>query len=487
MLVGAMVTLDGSGSGANGDTLTYNWDLAAPSGSTASLSSRTTPKPTFVVDLAGIYSATLVVNDGKVNSAPASVTITASVANAAPVANAGLAQNVLAGTLVTLNGSASSDANGDQLSYNWSLTSKPAGSSAVLGLASSARPTFAADLGGTYVASLTVNDGKVNSTAATVTVTAAVANVVPVANAGAAQNVVAGTWVTLDGSASSDANGDQLTYSWSLTSKPAGSSAVLGLPSSARPTFTADLGGTYVASLTVNDGKVNSAAMTVVVTALAQGISLTATNVPVSASKLIAVVDGGAGGAVRLTFPNTGNGTVSGVIGVPAGTGYRVRVIALGGSGTFPSVLAGGRQAGVTVTSGAATSVNVALTQPTFTLDPSTSSQVATGGPYSVVMDVNDPAEFLDGRTSGRFWWSTQTFTNNLAAAQSSGNLQKLGAGHYRFSINMTAPGSPGTIYYQFGESSSGAFDDPAGQQAPFLILPDLNANGPLLAIAVGP
>jgi chitinase len=37
---------------------------------------------------------------------------------------------------------------------------------------------------GTYVATLTVNDGKVTSTAVTVTVTAAVANVAPVANAG---------------------------------------------------------------------------------------------------------------------------------------------------------------------------------------------------------------------------------------------------------------------------------------------------------------
>ena len=36
-------------------------------------------------------------------------------ANAAPVANAGTAQNVVAGAAVTLNGSGSSDANGDPL------------------------------------------------------------------------------------------------------------------------------------------------------------------------------------------------------------------------------------------------------------------------------------------------------------------------------------------------------------------------------------
>ena len=273
VLKGATVTLDGSGSDANGDVLTYSWSLVSPSGSVASLSQATTPKPTFVVDVEGTYLATLVVNDGKVNSTAATVTITAAIANAAPVANAGMAQNVVAGTLVTLDGSASSDANGDQLTYSWSLTSQPSGSSAALAAATSAKPTFTADAAGNYVATLTVNDGKVNSTAATVTVTAAVANVAPVANAGVAQNVLTGTIVTLDGSASSDANGDQLTYSWSLTSKPVGSVAVLASVTSAKPTFTAALAGTYVVALTVNDGKVNSTAATVTVTAAVANVA----------------------------------------------------------------------------------------------------------------------------------------------------------------------------------------------------------------------
>ena len=66
-------------------------------------------------------------------------------ANAAPVANAGTAQNVVAGAIVTLNGSGSSDANGDPLTYSWSLTSRPAGSTATLAGATTAAPTFGAD------------------------------------------------------------------------------------------------------------------------------------------------------------------------------------------------------------------------------------------------------------------------------------------------------------------------------------------------------
>jgi len=268
-VTGTTVTLDGSGSSdANGDALTYSWTIVSkPAGSAASLINPASPKPTFQADVAGTYVASLVVNDGKISSQAGTVTVTAAVANAVPVANAGTAQNTIAGTLVTLDGSASSDANGDALTYSWTIVSKPAGSAASLIPPTSPKPTLNADVAGTYVASLVVNDGKVSSQAGTVTVTATVANAAPVANAGTAQNAVTGTTVTLDGSGSSDANGDALSYYWTLTSKPAGSSAALSSTTSVKPTFNADVSGTYVASLVVNDKKTNSAASTTTVTA----------------------------------------------------------------------------------------------------------------------------------------------------------------------------------------------------------------------------
>jgi hypothetical protein len=261
------VTLDGSTStDANNDALTYKWALLnKPVSSNATLSSTTSAKPTFTADLSGIYVFSLVVNDGKVDSTTVTVSITASAANVAPVANAGANQSVVLGT-VTLDGSTSSDANGDTLTYRWALISKPTTSSAALSATNTAKPTFAADVVGVYVASLVVNDGKVDSTIVTTTVTAASANVKPVANAGALQSVVLGT-VTLDGSASTDANGDALTYRWTLVAKPIGSTATLSSTTTAKPTFTADLVGVYVASLVVNDGKLDSDLVTTTVTA----------------------------------------------------------------------------------------------------------------------------------------------------------------------------------------------------------------------------
>lgn len=261
VLVGAVVSMDGSASkDPDGGTLTFKWTLIGkPVGSAATLTNSSYPNPKFTADLAGNYVLSLVVNDGKKDSAVASVSVTAATANAAPVANAGSNQNITIGSTVTLDGTASSDANNDSLTYKWTLQSKPSNSSATLSSLTSAKPTFKADLAGTYVATLVVSDGKANSDVAVVSVLASVANSLPVAKAGATQNVVVGTSVTLDGTASTDANGDSLTYKWSLLYKPTGSLASLASASSSKPTFTADAVGTFVVSLIVNDGQADSA------------------------------------------------------------------------------------------------------------------------------------------------------------------------------------------------------------------------------------
>lgn len=188
--------------------------------------------------------------------------------NLPPVAYAGMDQSVIAGTLVTLDASGSTDPDGDLISYSWALQSAPLGSLAVLANPATVYPTFTADVQGTYSFVLSVSDGDASSIDY-VNVTAAIPNAAPVANAGLDQTVVTGSTVTLDGSGSSDADGDTLSYLWSfdLTTMPAGSTAILMGSTTATPTFVADVGGTYTIRLVVSDGYATSTVDTVTVTA----------------------------------------------------------------------------------------------------------------------------------------------------------------------------------------------------------------------------
>jgi hypothetical protein len=188
--------------------------------------------------------------------------------NVAPVAAAGSDQTVSVGATVQLDGSESRDEDGDPLTFSWTLTTVPPGSTAMLSDPTGARPTFVADVAGTYLAQLIVNDGTVNSDPDTVTITAP-GNTPPEADAGPDQTVSVGATVQLDGSDSSDADDDTLTFSWTLTTVPPGSTTMLSDPTGARPTFVADVAGTYLAQLIVNDEIVDSPPATVAIVAFA--------------------------------------------------------------------------------------------------------------------------------------------------------------------------------------------------------------------------
>lgn len=264
---GTPVNLNGSKSiDANGDSITYKWTLALPTGSTAKLSADNIPNPNFTPDVPGSYVATLVVNDGKLSSTPSATTIVASIQNSAPVADAGISRNVGLG-LVKLDGTASSDRNDDMLTFKWTLLGKPAGSNAVIGNAWSPMPSFTADVLGNYMVTLVVNDGKTDSAVNAITITAVKDNVPPQAVTGPNQNVKVTDTVYLDATNSFDQDNDFLRYSWKLISVPKNSMAELQNSTKAKPSFVADLPGTYVATLVVNDGKVDSDIVATTVTA----------------------------------------------------------------------------------------------------------------------------------------------------------------------------------------------------------------------------
>jgi hypothetical protein len=193
-------------------------------------------------------------------------TIIVSPPNRLPIADAGTDQTTPGGAQVTLDGSGSSDPDKNYpLSYAWNITGKPQGSMAELSGADTVHPTLTPGLLGEYTVQLIVADS-LGAKSEPDKVRLSTENSAPVADAGPDQAIIEiGTVVELNGTQSYDGNGDAISFSWAIITKPAESLAILSNSTSPTATFVADVHGDYVIELLVRDPWVSSEADRVVV------------------------------------------------------------------------------------------------------------------------------------------------------------------------------------------------------------------------------
>lgn len=168
------------------------------------------------------------------------------------------------GEKVTLD--ASGTAGG--VTYSWIIKTRPPGSRSELTNANRAVAEFVPDLPGTYVFEVSVTNGDNLSSKREVTVTINIPGKPPVANAGQSGTATNGQRVVLDGSKSSDPDGDRLAYRWTLKSKPTGSNATISSPDNVQASFTPDVLGAYVIVLTVSDGNWTAVTTEITITSI---------------------------------------------------------------------------------------------------------------------------------------------------------------------------------------------------------------------------
>jgi len=157
-------------SDADGDALTYQIVSSPSHGALTGNASDIIYTP--AANYNGSDSFSFRANDGTVDSGDATVTITVNPVNDPPVADAGPDQSALQGNVVTLNGNASRDIDGDTITYNWIFTAVPTGSTAALFDSSTVNPSFTTDVARVYEVQLVVNDGTTDSAPDSVTITA---------------------------------------------------------------------------------------------------------------------------------------------------------------------------------------------------------------------------------------------------------------------------------------------------------------------------
>ena len=240
------VTFDaGDSTDVDGTIVSYRWDFGdgAPPADTATATHR--------YEAIGSYSATLTVtdDDGAVTTSdPIEIEV---VANQAPFVDAGA--DVLSGRAplaVNLIGNDVFDPEGDALTYEWVLDGAF--------LSNEQDVLVILEDEGEHTAVLTVTDSHGNQATDTVVITvepnaAPVAHVIATPTSGTAPFEV-----SFDGSGSSDANGDELSYTWTFGDDTTSS----GVTTS----HTFQDPGTYTATLTVSDDQLSdSATVTIVV------------------------------------------------------------------------------------------------------------------------------------------------------------------------------------------------------------------------------
>ncbi|HYF33159.1 MAG TPA: PKD domain-containing protein [Chitinophagaceae bacterium] len=263
------VNLDGAASSdADGTIIAYAWSkIAGPAQYNISNAGSAATSVSNLV--AGTYSFRLVVTDNNGATDDDTIVITvAPAANIAPTANAGSDQSIqLPANSVTLNGSASSDADGTITGYTWTKISGPVQYNIVN--ANSVSTTVDNLVAGTYLFRLVVTDNNGATDADTVMVDVGAAppppNVAPVANAGIDQSIQLPTSsITLDGSASVDTDGTITGYAWSKISGP--SQYNISNSGNASTSVTNLAAGTYSFRLVVTDNNGATDDDTVVIT-----------------------------------------------------------------------------------------------------------------------------------------------------------------------------------------------------------------------------
>lgn len=251
------VQLNGSGTDEDGTITKYKWRKI--SGPAISFVNDSIANPVAGSLVSGTYTLELMVTDNRNGTGKDTMVLTV---NAPPVANAGTDVSITGTSAnIQLNGTASSDPEGNALSYEWSIIS---GTGATLNNATTATPSFVTSTEGIYSIKLKVTDQYASFDLDTVNVVVAAANILPVANAGEDKLIhLPPNSTQLNGSASFDNDGNIVSYKWRKISGP---SMVFSNDAIVNPSVNSLTYGVYNFELLVTDNRGGIAKDTMVLT-----------------------------------------------------------------------------------------------------------------------------------------------------------------------------------------------------------------------------
>lgn len=247
--------LDGTASyDSDGNITGYNWKrISGPGSYSISSAGAISPQVSNLLEGVSYFQLEVTDNGGAKDTDTIKITVLA-VPNKKPLANAGTNISItLPVNSVTLNGTGSSDADGQIVSYSWLKISGPSSFNITNG--NTALATASGLVQGQYHFELTVkdDDGAISRDTVLVSVAEKI-NQAPIAKAGPDQQITLPlNQVNMDGSASADPDGTLQRYEWTVVKGAAGMTIV----NSTSPICTvAGLqAGEFIFRLTVTDNQ----------------------------------------------------------------------------------------------------------------------------------------------------------------------------------------------------------------------------------------
>lgn len=254
----------------------YEWELTGkPDGSDVVVSAYETPKPTLKPDVSGVYTFSLVVNDGinKSNPDEMKINVTTTEQNSLPTIifpydflKSNYDYYIKVDEVTFIYGNEAVDLDGDTLSYSYRLIQTPSNSeiTEINGAEGNLYiDYFIPDVAGVYKIGATASDGKNTSeeSVATIYVTDASTNSKPVVFAKPDKELSSCSFnIEISNGYDGDLgyNPDGLNYRWFTISKPQDSTITYSTQQNYTTDILVDKSGDYVFGVVVNDGMIDS-------------------------------------------------------------------------------------------------------------------------------------------------------------------------------------------------------------------------------------
>jgi PKD domain/Secretion system C-terminal sorting domain len=435
-----IANLLGSGIDPDGTITAYTWTkISGPAAGT--ITNPTTAATSVIGLVTGFYRFELRVtdNNGATDTDTMQVTVNAA-ANIAPIANAGADQTITLPTNTVILSGNGTDPDGTITAYTWTKISGPAAGTITN---PNVAATFVTGLvTGVYRFELRVtdNNGATDTDTIQVTVNAAVANIVPVANAGIDQSITLPTNSVILSGSGADADGTITSYAWTKVSGPA--AGTITNPASAATSVTGMVAGVYRFELRVTDnsGGIGTDTMQVTVNAATGNIAPNANagadqSITLPTNTVILSGNGtDADGTITAYAWTKISGPVSGIITNPGTAATSVTALA---AGIYRFELTVTDNNGATDTDTVQVTVNAAAGNIAPTANAGVDQSITL--PTNTVI-LSGSGTDADGTITAYAWTKISgpangTITNPTTAATS---VTGLVAGVYRFELRVT-------------------------------------------------